>query len=67
MNDMDAKLSALVAKQYKDYIVGFKVAHFQGLSGHLLTGQWRQANLLTFPLWLTLVLALRLFPLKNCI
>ena len=30
VNDMDAKLSALVAKQYKDYIVGFKVAHFSG-------------------------------------
>jgi dihydroorotase len=28
--DMDAKLSSLVAKQYKDYIVGFKVAHFSG-------------------------------------
>ena len=30
VNDMDAKLSAFVAKQYKDYIVGFKVAHFVG-------------------------------------
>jgi dihydroorotase len=30
VNDMDEKLSALVAKQYKDYIVGFKVAHFLG-------------------------------------
>src|SRR6476469_9313988 len=30
VNDMDAKLSALVAKQYKDYVVGFKVAHFSG-------------------------------------
>lgn len=29
-NDMDAKLSAFVAKQYKNYIVGFKVAHFSG-------------------------------------
>lgn len=29
-NDMDAKMSALVAKQYKDYVVGFKVAHFNG-------------------------------------
>ena len=29
-NDMDAKMSALVAKQYKDHIVGFKVAHFSG-------------------------------------
>jgi len=29
-NDMDAKLSAFVAKQYKDYVVGFKVAHFSG-------------------------------------
>jgi dihydroorotase len=28
-NDMDAKLSALVARQYKDYIVGFKVAHYE--------------------------------------
>ena len=30
LNDMDAKLSAFVAKQYKDYIVGFKVAHYVG-------------------------------------
>ena len=29
-NDMDAKMSALVAKQYKDYVVGFKVAHYEG-------------------------------------
>ncbi|MEO6219950.1 MAG: amidohydrolase/deacetylase family metallohydrolase [Ginsengibacter sp.] len=29
-NDMDAKMSALVAMQYKDYVVGFKVAHFNG-------------------------------------
>jgi len=27
-HDMDSKLSALVAGQYKDYIVGFKVAHY---------------------------------------
>jgi dihydroorotase len=30
VNDMDAKMSAFVAKQYKDYVVGFKVAHFSG-------------------------------------
>src|SRR5678816_2177356 len=30
IDDMDAKLSAFVAKQYKDYVVGFKVAHFSG-------------------------------------
>jgi dihydroorotase len=30
INDMDAKLSAFVARQYKDYIVGFKVAHYNG-------------------------------------
>jgi len=29
-HDMDSKLSALVAGQYKDYIVGFKVAHYLG-------------------------------------
>lgn len=29
-NDMDSKLSALVASRYKDFIVGFKVAHFEG-------------------------------------
>lgn len=28
-NDMDAKLSAMVARRYRDYIVGFKVAHFE--------------------------------------
>jgi dihydroorotase len=30
MNDMDAKMNAFVAKQYKEYIVGFKVAHYIG-------------------------------------
>ena len=29
-SDMDPKLSAMVAKEYKDYVVGFKVAHFEG-------------------------------------
>lgn len=30
LDDMNAKLSASLAKRYKDYIVGFKVAHYQG-------------------------------------
>ncbi len=30
INDMDPKMAALVARQYKDLIVGFKVAHFSG-------------------------------------
>jgi dihydroorotase len=30
MNDMDPKMTALVAKQYKEFVVGFKVAHFSG-------------------------------------
>lgn len=30
INDMDSKMSAFVAKQYKEHIVGFKVAHFSG-------------------------------------
>ena len=29
-NDMDAKLSANTARQYRDHVVGFKVAHFEG-------------------------------------
>ncbi len=29
INDMDAKLSANVAKRFKDHIVGFKVAHYE--------------------------------------
>ncbi len=29
-NDMDSKMSALVARRYKEFIVGFKVAHFEG-------------------------------------
>ncbi|CAN5884507.1 amidohydrolase/deacetylase family metallohydrolase [soil metagenome] len=28
--DMDAKLTAAVAKRYKEYVVGVKVAHFEG-------------------------------------
>jgi len=30
INDMDSKMAALVAKQNKDIIVGFKVAHYNG-------------------------------------
>ncbi len=30
INDMEPRMTALVAKQYKDDIVGFKVAHFDG-------------------------------------
>lgn len=30
INDMDAKMSAAVARQYRDYVVGFKVAHYNG-------------------------------------
>lgn len=30
LNDMNAKMAAYVASQYKDYIVGFKVAHYFG-------------------------------------
>jgi dihydroorotase len=30
LNDMDPRLAAIVAKRYKDHIVGFKVAHFTG-------------------------------------
>lgn len=29
-NDMDAKMSAYTARRYKDFIVGFKVAHYEG-------------------------------------
>lgn len=29
-NDMDSKMSALVARRYKDIVVGFKVAHYEG-------------------------------------
>jgi len=29
-NDMDSKMTALVARRFKDYIVGVKVAHFEG-------------------------------------
>lgn len=29
VNDMDPTMAAYVAKEYKDYIVGFKVAHFE--------------------------------------
>ena len=31
MNDMDAKLTALVARQYPEYIVGVKLAHYSGV------------------------------------
>ena len=29
-NDMDSKMAAAVARRYRDYIVGFKVAHYSG-------------------------------------
>lgn len=30
INDMDAKMTALVAKRYKDIVVGIKLAHYEG-------------------------------------
>ena len=30
LNDMDPKMASYVANQYKDYVVGFKVAHYIG-------------------------------------
>jgi dihydroorotase len=30
LNDMDSKMSALIARKYKKYVVGFKVAHYEG-------------------------------------
>ena len=30
LNDMDPKMAAGVAKQFKDYVIGFKVAHYNG-------------------------------------
>ncbi|QHT66548.1 amidohydrolase/deacetylase family metallohydrolase [Rhodocytophaga rosea] len=30
INDMNPKMAAMVAKQNKEYVVGFKLAHFQG-------------------------------------
>jgi dihydroorotase len=30
MNDMDPKMSAMVARRYKKYVVGFKLAHYEG-------------------------------------
>jgi dihydroorotase len=30
INDMDSKMAAFAAKQYKDYVIGFKVAHYMG-------------------------------------
>ncbi|MDP9076449.1 MAG: amidohydrolase/deacetylase family metallohydrolase [Bacteroidota bacterium] len=30
VNDMDAKMTALVAKRYRDIVVGIKLAHFEG-------------------------------------
>ena len=29
-DDMDSRMAALTARRYRDYIVGFKVAHFEG-------------------------------------
>ncbi|WP_439484412.1 amidohydrolase/deacetylase family metallohydrolase [Cyclobacterium plantarum] len=37
LNDMDPKMTAMVARQYADHIVGIKVAHY---SGH----QWEQID-----------------------
>lgn len=30
LDDMDARMTAMAAKRYKDYVVGIKVAHFNG-------------------------------------
>lgn len=47
--DMDPKLSALVAGQYKDYIVGFKVAHYSGAEWTVVDRAVEAGNLAHLP------------------
>lgn len=48
-HDMDPKLSALVAGQYKDLIVGFKVAHYAGAEWTAVDRAVQAGNLAHLP------------------
>jgi dihydroorotase len=52
--DMDPKLSALVAGQYKDYIVGFKVAHYAGAEWTVVDRAVEAGNLAHIPVMIDL-------------
>ncbi|WP_028296003.1 amidohydrolase/deacetylase family metallohydrolase [Olivibacter sitiensis] len=49
MNDADPKMAALVARQNKEYIVGFKVAHFEGYDWTAVDRTVEAGNLANLP------------------
>jgi dihydroorotase len=51
---MDPKLSALVAGQYKDYIVGFKVAHYAGAEWTIVDQAVEAGNIAHIPVMIDL-------------
>ena len=49
LGDMDPKLTAMVAKQYADYIVGIKLAHYSGPEWDPLTRTVEAGNMADMP------------------
>jgi len=49
-NDMDGKKTALVARQYPEYIVGIKLAHYKGTKWKPVNEAVRAGNLANIPL-----------------
>lgn len=64
-HDMDPKLSALVAGQYKNYIVGFKVAHFAGAEWTVVDRAVEAGNIAHLPVMIDLGSATPPLPLED--
>ena len=49
-NDMDGEKTALTAQQYRDYIVGIKIAHYKGIEWKPVDEAVKAGNLANIPL-----------------
>ena len=67
-NDMDPKMAAMVARQNRNHIVGFKVAHFEAEDWVAVDRGVQAGNLAKLRLLSILVVMIRIrhYPLKNC-
>ena len=65
--DMDPKLTAMVARQFPDVVVGVKLAHYSGFDWTPTEKLWRQVRLQTSLLWWILVAVTRNYLLRPCL
>ena len=64
-HDMDSKLSALVASQYKEIIVGFKVAHFSGADWTAVDRVVEAGNIAHLPVMIDFGVATPALPIEE--